>query len=360
MKVLITNYALASRAGTELYVRDLTGALIRAGDSVTIYSPSLGPIANECRALGAFVTDRIRAVRQVPDVIHGHHYRPLIDATVRFPRTPIVYFCHGIYPPEDFPVKLRTIKKYVGVSRLTRARIADEAGISLDDISIVPNFVDLERFRNERSLPPKPSKALLFGNYWRSDSYEYELIVKVCGRAGISTIDIRGNHGTISTSPETELPNYDVVFAVGRAAIEAMASGCAVVLVDLHGIGGMVTPSNFAKLRNMNFALEATRGNPLSAERLYTNLLKYSRSDAKAVTTRVRSELSVESAAANIRQLYLDALKSPTERISAGAAYTTLIKTKWRHRVGRIAFATAGLSYLVGELICRVSELISE
>jgi len=359
VRILITNHVLESRGGTELFVRDLAGALIRAGDSVSIYSPWLGPIADECRALGAFVTDRMRAITQAPDVIHGHHYRALIDAAVRFPYTPIVYVCHGVFPPQECPIKLSTIKKYVGVSRLTRARISEEIGVDLDDIAIVSNFVDLNRFRTQRRLPLKPKKALLFGNHWRSDSYEYQLIAGACGRSGITSIDIRGWHGTISTAPENELSNYDVVFAVGRSAIEAMASGCAVILVDQHGIGGMVTPSNFSELRLMNFALEATRGNPITEARVCSDLLNYSRFEASAVTARVRSELSLETAAETLRRFYLDALNSSTERLSAVAAYATLINTKWRFREGRIAFAASGVSYLIDQIVSRITELCS-
>ena len=58
MKVLITNFRLAARTGTELYVRDLA------------------------------------AVASTPDVIHGQQKRETMVAMLHFPEAPAVYFCH--------------------------------------------------------------------------------------------------------------------------------------------------------------------------------------------------------------------------------------------------------------------------
>ena len=42
MRVLLTNVTLASRTGTELFVRDLALALRRAGTEVTVHTPEPG------------------------------------------------------------------------------------------------------------------------------------------------------------------------------------------------------------------------------------------------------------------------------------------------------------------------------
>ena len=48
-----------------------------------------------------------------------------------------------------------------------------------------------------------------------------------------------------TSRPEELLPKYDLVFAKARCALEAMATGCAVVLCDFAGLGSMVNPERF-------------------------------------------------------------------------------------------------------------------
>jgi len=346
MKILITNQALAYRRGTELFVRDLASALIRSNHTVYVYSPILGTIAEECRAFGATVIDNVNTLNVIPDVIHGHHASTVIAAALRFPSTPIVYVCHGVLPLEEYPIKLSAIKKYCAVSNLTRARISEATGVDIQDIEIQSNFVDLNRFQNQRTLPTTPKKALLFGNNWKFGSKEYNAIEAGCRRYGISSIDVRGESEKIAVRPELELPSYDIVFAVGRSAIEAMAAGSAVMLADIYGIGGMVMPSNFGSFRSMNFALEATRKNLLTADSVYTNLLMYNRTEIATVTKRVRSELNLDLAVSRWIEIYTDAISSPKEKVSSAAIYIAFLLLKWRQRKHIVAFAVSLMFFL--------------
>ena len=50
MRILITNNGLATRAGTELYVRDLALGLLKRGHTPIAYSTKLGEVATEIRA----------------------------------------------------------------------------------------------------------------------------------------------------------------------------------------------------------------------------------------------------------------------------------------------------------------------
>ena len=49
LRVLITNYAMASRAGTELYVRDLALALLRRGHTPVVYTTDVGEMGLKLR-----------------------------------------------------------------------------------------------------------------------------------------------------------------------------------------------------------------------------------------------------------------------------------------------------------------------
>jgi hypothetical protein len=312
MKILITNHGLIHRSGTELYVRDLTAALIGRGHTIYLYSPMLGRIAEECRALGAAVTDNICGFHSTPDIIHGHHHHTVIAAALRFPTTPIVYVCHGVTPWQEKPLRLSTIKKYVAVSNLTRAHISETTGVEIRDIELVSNFVNVHKFKKKKSIPRLPKKALLFGNHWNVESSQYNSIKKACERFGISSVDSIGLESRkITARPEAELTNYDIVFAVGRSAIEAMATGCGVILADLNGIGGLVTSTNFDSLRSMNFGLEATRNNLLTMDSVYKNLALYDREETENVARRVRSELDENLAVSRWESIYAAAIKSP-------------------------------------------------
>jgi hypothetical protein len=337
-----------------MFVRDLAGALIRDGHTIYIYSPVLGLVAEECRAIGATVVDDLRKLIGFPDVIHGHHYQTVIAAALRFPSIPIVYVCHGKFPPQELPIKLPAIKKYTAVSNGTRERISETTGVNISDIAILPNFVDLNRFRNQRTPPDAPKKVLLFGNYWKIQSGEYDAIAEACRRAGIPSIDVRGESEKVSVQPEIELPNYDVVFAVGRSAIEAMAAGSAVVLANLHGIAGLVTPQNFDRLCSMNFGSEATKGNLLTADSVYQNLLMYNRAQAEIVTRRVRSELNLDLTMSRWKEIYRNAIRSQKAKTRVGAHHRALLAThhavfvsKWRKRESAVAFAASLMLFLV-------------
>src|SRR5262249_58647483 len=91
LRVLITNTTLATRTGTETYVRDLAAALLRKGHRPAIYSPRHGDIAREIRELGVPVVDDLVALSDVPDVIHGHHHPETMAALLRFPRVPAIF-----------------------------------------------------------------------------------------------------------------------------------------------------------------------------------------------------------------------------------------------------------------------------
>ena len=47
--------------------------------------------------------------------------------------------------------------------------------------------------------------------------------------------------------PEAILGDYDLVFAKARAAMEAMATGCAVILCDRVGAGPLVCRANLPR-----------------------------------------------------------------------------------------------------------------
>jgi hypothetical protein len=94
-------------------------------------------------------------------------------------------------------------------------------------------------------------------------------------------------------APERELPAYDLVFASGRSAIEALACGCAVVVLGRTSCGKLVRPANFDRLRQANFAI-AVNSPPPSAAAIAADLDSFSTAECGAVTNRLRAEASFQ------------------------------------------------------------------
>jgi glycosyltransferase involved in cell wall biosynthesis len=302
MKILFTNISFDAYTGTQTVTRDLALALTRAGHTVTIYTRWIGRIADELRAAGIAMTDNLFSLDCAPDVIHGHHHEVLIEALVRFPDTPAVYLSHDATGLNDAPLKHPRIRRYFAVDKRCQARVERELGAAAGELVVIPNAVDTERFKLRGTLPAKPRRALVFSNY-ASKSTQLPAIQKACRKAGIE-LDVMGiATGTGSDHPETALPAYDLVFAKGRCALEAMAVGCAVVLCDRPGLGPIVTAEELDHLRSWNFG-RALLTEPVKMGALLERIARYDAVDAAAVSARVRHEADLAGAAMRWEGIY--------------------------------------------------------
>lgn len=318
MRVLITNYALESRAGTELYTRDLAHGLIKRGHLPVVYSDRLGDFANDLRASGVRVVNELEDLDQPPDIIHAHHHLPAMVALMRFSRVPAIFVCHG--PDvwlEEAPLFPR-ILRYVAVDHACKARLF-RGGIPENLIRVILNFVDLDRFKPRPPLPARPQRALIFSNQ-AYEGTQLPAIRSACRRAGID-VEVAGlAAGRVADAPETLLANYDLVFAKARAAIEAMAVGAAVVLCDAAGAGPMVSSSNFDELRAFNFGIRCLTV-PVQSSFIEKEVARYDPIDAAEVCRRMRANGGAEAAIDQLIDLYKDVIDeyagSPAPDITA-------------------------------------------
>ncbi|HSE84831.1 MAG TPA: glycosyltransferase [Candidatus Binatia bacterium] len=307
LRILITNNTLAGRAGTELYVRDVALALLDRGYSPIAYSSLLGEVADELRAATVTVIDRLDALAVAPDLIHGHHHLETMTALLHFPNVPALSFCHGWLPWEEMPPKFPRISRYVAVDETCRDRLILEHAIPEERVRLLPNFVDLKRFKSRAALPPKPKRALVFSNY-ASEENILPAIRAACAQSNISLDAIGVGSRNSANRPELLLPNYDLVFAKGRAALEALAVDNAVVLCDAVGVGPMVTTENREKLRRLNFGIRALR-NPMETGVLCHEIARYNATDAARVCAWVRDTAGMESALDDLVNLYSEVVE---------------------------------------------------
>jgi hypothetical protein len=148
--LLLTNVWLTDRGGSETVVRDLALGLLRRGHRPIVYSPELGPPAEEMAASGVCVIDDLRQLAETPDIIHAHHAVPCGEALIRFPTTPAIYLCHSFSLWMEAPVDFPQIGAYVTVDEACRDRLVHADGIAPERVTIVRNAVDLRR------IPPRP------------------------------------------------------------------------------------------------------------------------------------------------------------------------------------------------------------
>jgi hypothetical protein len=313
LRVLITNTTLATRTGTETYVRDLALALLRRGHAPVVYSPEMGEIARELRKGTVPVVEDLRDIGITPDCIHGNQAAELMTALLHFPGVPAVFFCHSWIGWPNVPPRFPRILRCVAVDDTCRDRLALEHGVGEERLRVLLNAVDLERFRPRTTqLPARPRRALVFSNT-ANDSTHLVAIREACERAGISLDVVGAEAGNSTSQPEMLLGQYDLVFAKARCALEAMAVGAAVVLCDMFGSGPLVTTAEFERLRRLNFGMRSL-DRPIDAEVLSREIERYDAADAAEVSRRVRESAGLDSLVEEIIDLYREVIAEYAQR----------------------------------------------
>ena len=337
MRVLITNNTLDARAGSEMYVRDLSLALLRRGHQPIAYSTKVGAIGAELRAATVPVLDNLAQLAVAPDIIHGQHHLDAMTAMLHFPQVPAIYVCHGWVPTEELPPKFPTIRHYVAVDDLCAERLQCEHGIAPERIRTIRNFVDLRRFALRDSLPERPRRALVFSNTAREDGY-LGVIRQACAERGIAVDAIGAGSQRSEAAPEKHLADYDIVFAKARSAMEAMASGAAVIACDAAGLAGMVTEDNYASWRRLNFGVRTLR-DPITVANILRELARYDAQQAHKLALRLRADADMEPAIDAIVDVYSSAIadhcsaatEAPTQ-LAAASEYLRGIAVEFKQR----------------------------
>jgi HAMP domain-containing protein len=304
--VLITNIWLDNFAGSEVVVRDLALGLLRHGHRPIVYSPSLGAIARQIAARGVSVIDDLGQLAESPDIIHGHHAIPCGEALIRFPDVPAIFVCHGFDVWIEAPVHFPQIGAYVAVDEACRDRLVHTQGIDPERVLLFPNAVNLDRIPPRPSpLADRPLRAVAFGKAaWATQ------LRAACEKLNIAFDAIGAATNQVNPAPERDLVKYDLVFASARCALEALCCGCAVIVCDQRGLGGMVTLDNYSLLRPLNFGLRSLL-EPVTVERCVQELNRYNAEDAAKVSTRARADADLNALLDRYEQLYEEVLTGP-------------------------------------------------
>lgn len=302
MRILITNNSLSARAGTELVVYEIGRELRRRGHEVAAYSSTLGEVAELMVGSSIPVVNQPEACPFQPDIIHGQHHLDAMTALLAFPNTPAVYHTHGGVPwverPPAHPRILHYIAMCEDLADVTRINL----GLQRDQVTALPNWVDLNRYRGNHTPRARPERAVLFGG-GLGDPAMVAKLRPTFEQFGIRLDSTADWTETDRRTPELALPRYDIALASGRSALEAMASGCAVIIANHQSSTGWVRPDNFPMLKRQNFAPK--RPDPgFDASTIHHFLSAYDADAARTVTQMTREQCSLVPAVDRLLELY--------------------------------------------------------
>jgi hypothetical protein len=313
MKILMTQRGLRWLGGTELVTIEVALELRRRGHEVAVYSPRIGDLKQTLLNLGVWVASSLAELPWRPDVIHGQHHLQAIAAITYFEGVPAVYYCHGVQPWIETPPPHPRIRHYIVMCEWMAPRMEPEFGIPAEKVVVIPSFVDTRRFSQVRTPPAKPARALLFGNDELSAA-ELGKLENACALLGMELDKIGRCYGNEQSRPEVFLPDYDLVFAIGRCAVEALACGCAVITVVRGLAGQLVTPDNLDTWTYSNFSPRYfTCATQIGDDWLMGELRGYAPEAVARVSERIRKERDLRQAVDRLEELYKKAVREPPQ-----------------------------------------------
>lgn len=145
MNVVISCLYYENTTGSELYIFELAHELLARGHKIAIHASEIGGEIFNHTSEDIRVSPRATP-RETPDIVLAQHYtfsEDLINNT----NAPVVYTVHSEVIPDENPIKNDKIKKYIAVREPIADRMINEFSIPANMIEVVPNGVNLDRFK---------------------------------------------------------------------------------------------------------------------------------------------------------------------------------------------------------------------
>lgn len=309
MRILFTQHALGEqRGGTELFTLEVVTELARRGHKITVYAGEVGSMASALERNGITVVDDPRKCPWQPDIIHGQHRMHALKGLMAFPTRPGILYLHGFLPLLEKPFLHPRIHRYVAISKGIADRWSEGLAIPREKFEIIQNHIDLKRFSSIRNPLEKPKKALLYSNH-RFTPGQLSEIEQSCRHCGM-TFEMAGLcTGTEVANPENLLPDYDLVFAVGRSAMEAAACGCAVIPVFANMAEELLSPTNYERLIAQNLSVRVLLHERLTASWLIAQINNWNRESLQWITRKIRAEKKLENTVYRLESVYRSVLE---------------------------------------------------
>lgn len=266
MKILITNITLIYSGGSQLYTLDLAKYLSNHGHDVFVFSPSLGPVAEDISKLkNVTVTSNLEEIKDVKfDILHIHHNVNAYLVREYFPDIPAIMVIHGVLPEFEQPPMIDLgISKYIAVSEEVRDHLINNYDIPNSKIEIIRNWVNTEKFKKKSSINKIPKKVLVVSNHYPEE--HKKIYEEICKKRKIDITHVGLPNNSVA-NVEDYMNDADVVITLGRGAMESMTLGRNVIVSDIHGMDGMLTPEMYSEsiknnLSGRRYAKKLTKKN---------------------------------------------------------------------------------------------------
>ena len=310
MKILITTHFLKDYGGSELFTLNLAKELKNSGHEITVFTLVPGKVSDEIEKLGIGVATETEVLKNENfDIIHVQHNSTAAMVSRYFPAVPRIYMCHGTMPRLEQPPRM-IFDRYFAIGKNTREHLIKRHKINAEDIVIVRNWIDMERFSEKKPVRQKPEKLLVISNHFFEKNRK--IISDACRELSIDF-----EHIGMPDRPVRDMENYinqaDIVISMGRGALEAMACGRNVIPFDISGGEEMVTEENFGQLVKYSFSGKCQKVR-YDSERLVQELKKYDPRRGKKLRNLVMRENNKD----NIIRLILEQYQ---KCIEAGGKY---------------------------------------
>jgi SAM-dependent methyltransferase len=282
IKVLLTNHHLLDYTGSEVYTFTLAEQLTKKGHEVIVYSRYVDKTKILFDEIGIRVIEDLEdIVNNKFDIAHVHHNINAMEVRNKFPELPIVYLSQGVLPfLEQPPIIDLHISKYFSISDEVMNNLIS-AGIPQSEIIPLGNMIDEIKFLPKNDINENPRNALVISG--RIDSEKENVIRNSCLELNINLKFVGGRFGEVSQPDiKTLIEESDIVFSLGRGAIEAMMMGRAVIIYDYLGGDGMVTENNFAEIKQNNFSGRRFKKN-FTVNELIDEIKKYDKTSVMNV-----------------------------------------------------------------------------
>ena len=139
---------------------------------------------------------------------------------------------------------------YVAFNELTRRRLGAHVATTGTEIVRLTQPIDVSFADGARDpVAAAPRRAVAVS---RRMTTVPARLAKICAGLGIEFQRIGGDDGE-SPDPRLEMMGADIVFAIGRTALEAMAAARAVAVVDETSFGGWVSTASYSALEADGF-----------------------------------------------------------------------------------------------------------
>ena len=254
LNILITNHHLSGFTGSEIFTLTLAKNLKKLGHEITVYSKYIGEIGKEFRNSGIRLVENLNEiVNQQFDLAHVHHNISLVELRNVFPRLPVVFLSQGILPfLEHPPIFDLGISKYLAISEEIKQNLIN-LGISENEIEKIGNLIDVEEFKVDREINISPEKAIVISS--RIDEEKEVIIRKACKELKISIEFIGGRFGEVNQQVLVKkMEESDIIFSLGRGAIEGIIAGRCVIIYDYLGADGIITTNTYHEIKKNNFS----------------------------------------------------------------------------------------------------------